>query len=343
MTRLQQEVFNMTSITYKDLFNSRNNYLKVPDGTESMSTLQAALAWASNGFYVLPIEPETKHPGSVVGTGWPEKSSRDPRQIEIWFRAGTNYGLAIHVGRSGAIAFDVDDPKHLPHKLFEWLNLGITPYQSTRNNERFRGHYLFATPLGSNYGNSKGYLKGAWGEVRGKNGIIVVSPTPHSKATHGGQYLWERTGSLALLPYELQKVLPIAHHQSVQAINLDEAETFFLDNTKSDCSELLSMRLSGWFQGGSRHDACRDLLLVCMLDARAGLYSAKTSVERIANLFVSIKPQDEWSSPKEFIDMTLWAIAIALKKSEEEIDIHRKTQLTIASPQVAEWIKHIND
>jgi hypothetical protein len=43
MTRLQQEVFNMTSITYKDLFNSRNNCLKVPEGTESMSTLEAAL------------------------------------------------------------------------------------------------------------------------------------------------------------------------------------------------------------------------------------------------------------------------------------------------------------
>ena len=333
----------MTSITYKDLFNSRNNCLKVPEGTESMSTLEAALAWASNGFYVLPIKPETKHPGSVVGVGWPEKSSRDPRQIEIWFRTGTNYGLAIHMGKSGAIAFDVDDPKHLPHKLFEWLNLGITPYQSTRNNERFRGHYLFATPPGSNYGNSKGYLKGAWGEVRCKNGVVAVSPSLHSKAAQGGQYLWERTGSLALLPVELQKMLPTASYESLHAINLDEAETFFLDNTKSDCSELLSIRLSGWFQGGSRHDACRDLLLVCMLDARAGLYSAKTSVELIANLFVSIKPHDEWSSPTEFIDMTLWTIAIALEKSEEEIDIHRKIQLTLASPGALNWINQQND
>jgi hypothetical protein len=80
-----------------------------------------------------------------------------------------------------------------------------------------------------------------------------------------------------------------------------------------------------------------------MLDARAGLSSAKASVESIADLFVSIKPHDEWSSPREFIDMTLWAIAQVLRMSEEEILIHRKTQLTIASPQVAEWIKHIND
>ena len=80
-----------------------------------------------------------------------------------------------------------------------------------------------------------------------------------------------------------------------------------------------------------------------MLDARAGLYSAKTSVERIANLFVSIKPHDEWSSPTEFIDMTLWTIAIALEKSEEEIDIHRKIQLTLASPEALNWINQQND
>ena len=333
----------MTTLKFSDLLKHRYSEISVPSNTENMTVLEAALAWAENGFYVLPIVPRTKHAGSVVGVGWPDKSSRDPKQIESWFRPGTNYGIALHLGKSGAIAFDVDDPSQLPHRLREWIMLENVPFQSTRTNDSLRGHYIFATPGGSNYGNSKGMLKGAWGEVRGQNGVVAVSPSLHSKAAQGGQYLWKKTGSLALLPVELQKMLPIARHESVQAINLDEAETFFLDNTKSDCSELLSIRLSGWFQGGSRHDACRDLLFVCMLDASAGLYSAKVSVESIANLFVSIKPQDEWSSPKEFIDMTLWAIAQVLKKSEEEILIHRKTQLTIASPLVAEWIKHIND
>jgi hypothetical protein len=82
---------------------------------------------------------------------------------------------------------------------------------------------------------------------------------------------------------------------------------------------------------------------MCLKDARAGLYDAKTSVESIANLFVSMKPQDEWSSPREFIDMTLWAIAQVLQISDEEITLYRESQLTINSPQVQDWIKRHND
>jgi hypothetical protein len=335
----------MTTITYKDLFPTIDN-LVVPSIEANYTMLDSALAWAKNGFYVLPIDPKTKHAGSVVGVGWPEKSSRDPQQIENWFRPVTTYGLAIHLGKSGAIAFDVDDPSQLPHRLREWIMLENVPFQSTRTGDPLRGHYIFATPEGSNYGNSKGLLKGAWGEVRGKNGIIVVSPTLHSKHAEGGQYAWKRTGIVPLLPYALQKLLPEARYQSVQSIEMAEADTFFANHAENDCEELLETRLvdgRSWFLRGSRHDAGRDLLLMCLKDARAGLYDAKTSVESIANLFVSIKPQEEWSSPREFIDMTLWAIAQVLKISDDEIALHRESQLTLASPEIADWIKHHND
>jgi hypothetical protein len=76
-----------------------------------------------------------------------------------------------------------------------------------------------------------------------------------------------------------------------------------------------------------------------MIDARAGLYDAKEAVESIATLFVSIKPKDEWSSPSEFIDMALWAIAQVLQMPDEEIALHRASQLTIHSPQVQDWIR----
>lgn len=311
-----------------------------------MTVLEAALAWAEHGFYTLPIDPKTKHAGSVVGIGWPDKSSRDPKQIESWFRPGTNYGIALHLGKSGAIAFDVDDPSELPHRLREWIMLQNVPFQSTRFNDPLRGHYIFATPEGSNYGNSKGLLKGAWGEVRGKNGIIVASPTPHSKYAEGGQYVWKRTGIVPLLPHAIQRLLPEARYQSVQSIEMAEADTFFAKHSDEDFRQLLETRLvdgKSWFLGGSRHDACRNLLLVCMKDARAGLSNAKTSVEAIANLFVSIKPQAQWSSPREFIDMTLWAIAQVLQMPDEEIALHRKSQLTINSPQVQDWINRHND
>jgi hypothetical protein len=335
----------MTTITYRDLFPVIKN-LVVPNIEANCTMLKSALAWAENGFYVLPIDPKTKHAGSVVGVGWPDKSSRDPKQIESWFRPGTNHGIALHLGKSGAIAFDVDDPSQLPHRLREWIMLENVPFQSTRTNDPLRGHYIFATPEGSNYGNSKGLLKGAWGEVRGKNGIVVASPTPHSKHAEGGQYVWKRTGIVPLLPYALQRLLPEARYQSVQSIDMTEANNFFTKHTNDERGQFLETRLAdgkSWFLRGSRHDACRDLLLVCMIDARAGLYDAKAAVESIANLFVSIKPQDEWSSPSEFIDMTLWAIAQVLQMSDEEIALHRESQLTINSPQVQDWINRHND
>lgn len=336
----------MTTLTYSELLSNHYPQLSVPADTEFLTVAEAALLWASSGFYVLPINSGTKHAGSVVGIGWPDKSSRDPKQISDWFQNGKDYGLAIHIGKSGAIAFDVDDPTQLPYKLREWLTLETIPFQSTRAQESLRGHYIFATPQGSNYGNSKGMLKGAWGEVRGKNGIIVVSPTMHSKAQEGGQYLWKRTGIVPLLPINLQKLLPEMRHQSVQAIDMAEAEIFFTNNKKSDVKSLLDVRIAEGkrgFLGGSRHDACRNLLLICMKDARAGLYGARESVESIANLFTSMKPQDEWSSPREFIEMVLWAVAQSLQISDEEILLHRESQMTLASPEVTEWLNKHND
>lgn len=336
----------MTTLKFDDLLNLHAPTLSIPSNTEKMTTKEAALVWAGAGFFVLPIHSTTKRAGSVVGTGWPEKSSRDPAQIEKWFRAGTNLGLAIHLGKSGAIGFDVDDPTRLHYKLKEWITLETVPFQSTRINDPLRGHYIFATPQGTNYGNSKGKIHGGWGEVRGKNGIIVVSPTPHSKASESGQYLWIRTGIVPLLPNELQKLLPEVRYQSVQAIEMSEAEDFFSKYIKNDLSELLNTRLAhgrNWFLGGSRHDACRNLLLVCMKDARAGLYSAREAVENIAMLFISRKPREEWSSPREFIEMTLWAIAQVQQISDDEISLHRESQLTLSSPEVADWIAQHND
>jgi hypothetical protein len=333
-------------LKFSDLLNHNLPEISVPINTENMTVLDAALAWSRNGFYILPIDSTTKNAGTVVGKGWPEKSSRDSQQIRKWFQPGTTYGLAIHLGKSGAIAFDVDDPAQLPNRLREWIMLESVPFQSTRTADPLRGHYIFATPEGSNYGNSKGLLNGAWGEVRGKNGIIVVSPTPHSKHADGGQYVWKRTGVVPLLPHGLQRLLPESRYQSVQSIEMAKADIFFAEYSKSDCAQALETRLAdgqSWFLRGSRHDACRDLLLVCMKDAKAGLYSAKIAVESIANLFFSIKPQEEWSSPREFIDMTLWAIAQVLQMPEEEIFLHRESQLAINSSQIQDWINRQND
>jgi hypothetical protein len=170
-------------------------------------TLGAALAYAEAGWYVLPVDPAAnKHPGSRLGNGWPAKTTRDPAVIHTWFTTRPGDGIGLHAGRSGAVVFDVDNPQRMPAPLYRAVEEALPPYQSTRTGQMFRGHFVFAAPVGS-VGNSTGDLGPGWGDVRGLNGHFVVAPTPHSKAAEGGQYRWLRTGALPELPAELAECL----------------------------------------------------------------------------------------------------------------------------------------
>ncbi len=164
---------------------------------------EAAHAYAACGWFVLPVGTGSKHAGSVLGAGWPEKTSRDSRVVDGWFRPGGDLALALHVGRSGAVAFDVDRPELLPEVLAAAIEAHRGPFQSTRRTAAGRGHYLYRQPASAVLGNARGQLSGPWGDVRGRNGIIVVEPTRHAKADEGGRYCWLRTGTLP----ELEPVL----------------------------------------------------------------------------------------------------------------------------------------
>ncbi|WP_192811060.1 bifunctional DNA primase/polymerase, partial [Rhodococcus sp. P14] len=157
----------------------------VPD-VDGLTLAEAALAYASAGWFVLPVSPGTKNPGGVVGGEWQRQSTRDPKQIEQWWDENPDYGIALHVGKSGAIVFDLDveDLNELPGEMRGGLRKGR--FQSTRNGANDRGHYVFAVPAGESYGNGAGAFR-TFGEVRGKNGVIIAAPTPHVDAdTKGG-------------------------------------------------------------------------------------------------------------------------------------------------------------
>ena len=160
--------------------------LTIPNLAEDVDTLTAALAYAECGWYVLPVKRGSKKPGSVVGNGWQRQSSRDPKQIAAWF-AASDYGIALHAGRSGAVIFDVDHPERLPDVLRR--HLASAPFQSTRPDMPGRGHYVFGQPPGRTIGNSNGRLGTGWGEVRGLNGVIIAAPSWHPE---GGEYRWVR-------------------------------------------------------------------------------------------------------------------------------------------------------
>ena len=182
----------------------------IPDLDPDTDTLTAAIEYAKAGLYILPVKRGEKHPGSVVGKDWQTKSSRDIDQIVAWF-TGTDYGVAIHCGRSGLVVFDVDHPELKPEGMYKDLN--VVPYQSTRDVQAApgRGHYIFRQPAGRNLGNSNGDLGREWGEVRGHNGVIIAAPSEHPHPD--GQYRWVRTGSIPELPAHLADKLPISRWQ----------------------------------------------------------------------------------------------------------------------------------
>lgn len=332
----------MTSIRYSDLFESDVQQICVPTGTETMTVCEAALAWVESGFYVVPISSGTKHAGSILGKGWPEKSSRDTWQVESWF-AREDVGLAIHVGRSGAIAFDVDRPSALPFPLREWLFADFAPFQATRVGQPHRGHHLFAALPGRAYGNSSGRLGSTWGEVRGRNGIIVVAPTSHAKSHEGGQYCWERTGIVPPLPFELDQRLPQRQSQSLEAVDLAEVQAFLDQHISTLAPECVMARLQSmhtWIdRGRSRHDSTRNALTWVLKDAMAGLCDAKTALDQVLNEFVMVKPREEWSSASEFTDMVRWAVAQVQDTAPEELVVRREAALTAANPSVQAWIR----
>lgn len=197
--------------------------IRIPD-VAGQDVLTAALAYAAAGLYILPAKRGAKNPGSVVGGDWHELSSRDPRQVAAWF-AGTDYGIALHAGRSGLVVFDADDPAKRPAeyaRAIAKLDALGAPYQST-DVAGERRHYLVALPDGFTAGNGEGNMptgKGGGINVRGLNGVIIVAPSQHAKPD--GLYQWQRTGAVPVADAEVVAWLAPAGGGSAPRVTTDE-------------------------------------------------------------------------------------------------------------------------
>lgn len=290
------------------------------------STVDAAFKYADAGWYLAPVRPDDrKNPGGRLGKGWPSKTFRDPESIVSYF-AGSSDGLALHNGRSGAISFDVDDPEKLHPLIKKAIAELDPPHQSSRPDQPGRGHYLFALPPGRMPGNSvPKALAGGWGQIRGRNGVIIVAPSLHAEPD--GQYEWLRTGSLPLLPGYLLDLLvdtPDAESAATDA----EVQQFMEQHTAEERPDLLDVHVRSFHKqvaaGGSRHDTMVGHLLGAMKDAAAGLLDARTAADTLESVFldaVSRKPKTgskqgaSRTGPRalaEFAGILSWAVAQAI-------------------------------
>jgi len=264
----------------------------IPDIDPEADTLTGALAYAEAGLYVGPIRTDdSKHAGNVLGNDWPSKTSRDPKTIISWF-AGRNLGVFIHVGRSGLWAADVDNPDRLHDVLASAITDLQPPFQSSRPDRPGRGHAVFAQPVGRQLGNSTGKLGKDWGEARGRNGIVVASPTQRND---GGLYRWLRTGLAPVLPASVADLLPEAG-PGVGAVDDAALSTFLKTHTRADRPSLLTAVTNAFNAdveaGGSRHDAARNATCWAMREAACGFYPAHDAAIDIRDLYIAARSQD---------------------------------------------------
>lgn len=321
--------------------------LTVPD-VDGLDTLSAALAYAGAGWYVGPLTNGSKHPGSRLGKNWQAQTSRDPEVIVSWF-AGTDDGIFLHCGRSGAIVFDVDTPARLDGVLLQAIGDTQPPRQSTRTDVPGRGHYVFAQPPGRLLGNGLGKLPGGWGEIRGANGVIVAEPTTHEKAATGGQYKWTRTGPVPVLPEPVAELL----HDSTPGLDAasDETVRAFLDaHTDQRRPRLLNVWASLFEEkvagGESRHASMVSILTGAMAEARAGYYSARAAMDRLEALFLDsiTRPghgkQGDARTPgiaaSEWAGIGAWAVAQA--EAADLDDVRARVNQHVPDPDDTSWI-----
>ena len=297
--------------------------LEIPDLDPEASILDAALAYAAAGWYIAPTDParDVKNPGTVLGGGWPSKTSRDPKQIAAWF-AGTDYGIALHCGRSGALFFDVDRPEAVPPVLSKYL--ADTPHQCSRPETPGRGHYPFLQPADRLIGNGTGKLGGSWGEVRGLNGVIIAAPTPHPA---GGLYRWERTGLVAPLPDELAAALPTGTPAEDAATDAQIA-AFLKAHNDSRRPEVLHGFKRAFLKkveaGESRHDTACSVMAGAFKEARAGYYPAQAAIDIMRPIFLSAvglgtNKRTGANAAGEWAGIVAWAVGQALAADLEEV------------------------
>jgi putative DNA primase/helicase len=295
--------------------------LRVPDVGDQEGEIQAAIKYAENGWYVLPVEPDSKRPAKILGNAWQHQTSRDADQIADWF-AGTSLMVGLHVGRSGAVVLDVDYPDKFPAHLRHLL--AGAAFQSTRTDLPERGHYVFAAPR--LLGNSRGELGQEFGEVRGTNGIIVVAPSRHTKPM--GRYHWVRTGEVPCLPDEIDRLLPDGQRSEDAATDAD-VRKFMAENNSASMAHLLKpvlKKMAEESESGSRHEALVRAAVWAMREARAGFYPAKTAIDAMWQDFDALMHGERFPM-SEFRGVVAWAVSQALATDPGTRKVEVQTRL----------------
>lgn len=157
--------------------------------TGPSATHTAALEYAARGWRVFPLPPGTKTPRLKA---WQTKATTDRAQIDTWWTAKPDSGVAIATGpETGIWVLDVDvtDGKTGDETLADLATLhGELPPTMASITGSGGVHYLWAWPDSADIRNNAGTRLGPGLDVRGDGGFIVAPPSLHPNGTH---YEWD--------------------------------------------------------------------------------------------------------------------------------------------------------
>lgn len=162
--------------------------------------LNAALAYAAEGFRVFPCRKGTKIPATAHGC---KDATTDVSTIQAWWAEGPQYNVAIATG-DGLYVVDVDDPSStLPQSL---------PPTRVSRTPRGGSHHLFQTD--EELPNTTKKLTPTT-DTRGRGGYIVVPPSH----VDGRVYAWESQDApiADLPPWIADAVRPRTAQQTLAA------------------------------------------------------------------------------------------------------------------------------
>lgn len=283
--------------------------LHIPAAVNDMTPLDAALTYAKAGIYVGPLAPGTKNPGSLLKKGWDTKTSRDPAKIRSWFEKWPNAGVFIHAGRSNLAIFDFDGDSldDVAPEIARPLRNCV--FQSSRG-EGDRGHYVARTDEALS--NSPGGFA-PYGDFRGKNGVIVASPTVHPET--GVRYRWVRGGEIPELDPKLRALVHSAGTSAKEPLAPAHLMAFCREHTTSRYPSKLGGPLNSFVtkvgEGESRHGAMMAALGWAIREIRAGAYPANQAFEALRGEWDKAFSPGHSRTPhaQEFDNMVRWAAA----------------------------------
>lgn len=152
--------------------------------------LDAALSWASKGYYVFPCLPLSKEPATTNGF---MDATTDPEIIRAWWTQNPFYNIGVSPSRSGMFVVDIDPPRGEDTLAELELQHGMLPATLCFRSPRGGRHLWFRGRCPSSVGTDRRGL-GPKLDTRGHGGYVLLPPS-HVTYENGHEGVYSQYGT----------------------------------------------------------------------------------------------------------------------------------------------------